>query len=90
MSWWFWSAGVDTFECMFDGVLPAVADLAGLSDAEVVDGAGGWARTENAACARKLAFMAELFARRTGLHAGERELWWVDPQAAVTDPVIPA
>jgi hypothetical protein len=27
--------------------------------------------------------MAELFARRTGLPAGERELWWVDPQAAV-------
>jgi hypothetical protein len=26
---------------------------------------------------------AELFARRTGLPAGERELWWVDPDAAV-------
>ena len=38
---------------------------------------------ENAACARKLAAMAEIFARRTGLAAGERELWWVDPQAAV-------
>src|SRR5258708_33291667 len=27
--------------------------------------------------------MAELFTRRTGLPAGERELWWVDPEAAV-------
>jgi hypothetical protein len=27
--------------------------------------------------------MAELFARRTGLPAGEREDWWVDPEAAV-------
>ena len=25
--------------------------------------------------------MAEIFARRTGLPAGDRELWWVDPQA---------
>ena len=40
-------------------------------------------RAENAACARKLAVMAELFARRTGLPAAERELWWIDPQAAV-------
>ncbi|OBK79043.1 HNH endonuclease signature motif containing protein [Mycobacterium sp. 1274761.0] len=69
---------------MFDGSLPEIARLASLSDAEVVDGAAEWARAENAACARKLAFMAELFARRTGLPAGERELWWIDPQAAVT------
>ena len=41
------------------------------------------ARAENAACARKLAVMAEMFARRTGLPAGDRELWWIDPQAAV-------
>ena len=27
--------------------------------------------------------MAEIFARRTGLPAGERELRWVDPEAAV-------
>ena len=27
--------------------------------------------------------MAEIFTRRTGLPAGERELWWVDPEAAV-------
>jgi hypothetical protein len=68
---------------MFDGLLPEVGDLAGLDDAALVDAASGWAQTENAACARKLAVMAELFARRTGLPAGEREDWWVDPEAAV-------
>jgi hypothetical protein len=68
---------------MFDGSLPEVGDLTALDDAALVDAASGWAQTENAACARKLAVMAEQFARRTGLPAGERELWWVDPEAAV-------
>ncbi|HTI75436.1 MAG TPA: DUF222 domain-containing protein, partial [Mycobacterium sp.] len=68
---------------MFDGSLAEVGDLAALDDAALVDAVAGWARTENAACARKLAGMAELFARRTGLDADERELWWCDPQAAV-------
>ena len=68
---------------MFDGSLPEVADLSALDEAALVDAAAGWARTENAACARKLAVMAELFTRRTGLSAGEREDWWVDPEAAV-------
>src|SRR6201999_1088866 len=68
---------------MFDGLLPEVGDLAALDDAALVDAAAGWSRTESAACARKTAVMAELFTRRTGLPAGERELWWVDPQAAV-------
>jgi hypothetical protein len=80
---WFWSAGLRRFEPMFDGSLPEIGDLSALSDAALVDAAAGWARTENAACARKLAVMAEMFARRTGLPAGERELWWIDPQAAV-------
>jgi hypothetical protein len=70
---------------MFDGSLPGIADLASLTDAELVDAAGGWARSENAAAARKLAVMAEIFARRTGLPtAAERELWWIDPEAAVS------
>ena len=68
---------------MFDGSLPEIGALAALDDAALVDAGGGWARAENAACARKLAVMAEMFARRTGLPAGDRELWWVDPQAAV-------
>ena len=68
---------------MFDGSLPEMAGLASLTDAELVDAAGGWARAENAAGARKLAVMAEIFSRRTGLGAAERELWWIDPDAAV-------
>ena len=68
---------------MFDGSLPEIPDLASLTDAELVDAAGGWVRAENAACARKVAVLAEMFARRTGLPAGDRELWWIDPQAAV-------
>ena len=69
---------------MFDGVLPEIADLASLTDAELVDAAGGWVRAENAAGARKLAVMAEIFDRRTKLSsAQEREGWWVDPEAAV-------
>ena len=83
MTWWFESAGLTRFECMFDGSLPEIADLAGLDAAGLVEAARGWARAENAACARKQAVMAEIFARRTGPPAGEHELWWVDPEAAV-------
>ena len=71
------------FESMFDGLLPEIADLASLTDAALVDAAGGWARAENAAGARKLAVMAEIFSRRTRSDAGQRELWWIDPDAAV-------
>jgi hypothetical protein len=71
-------------EIMFDGSLPEAGDLAALSDAAVVDAVGGWARVEAAAASRKQAALAEMFARRTGLDADERELWWVDPEAAVT------
>lgn len=60
---------------MFDGFLPEIGELAALSDAALVDAAGGWARAEAAACARKQAVMAEIFVRRTGLDAGEREPW---------------
>ena len=75
---------------MFDGLLPEIADLASLTDAELVDAAGGWARAENAAGAHKLAVMAEIFSRRTGLDAGERELWWIDPDAAVATELAAA
>lgn len=68
---------------MFDGYLPEIGELAALSDAALVDAAGGWSRAEAAACARKQAVMAEIFVRRTGSDADERELWWVDPEAAV-------
>lgn len=68
---------------MFDGSLPEIGELATLSDAMLVDAAVGWGRAEAAACARKQAVMAEIFVRRTGSDADERELWWVDPEAAV-------
>ena len=70
-------------EHMFDFKLPEDAELGALSAAELIDAAAGWARAENASCARKLAVMAEIFTRRTGLPAGERESWWLDPVAAV-------
>ncbi len=69
---------------MFDESMPEPDQLAGLSDAELIDAARATTRAENAACARKLAVMAELFIRRTALPADERELWWIDPEAAVT------
>ena len=68
---------------MFDEGLPETAELASLTDAELIDAARGWARTENAACARKLSVMAEIFTRRTDLPAEDRESWWLDPEAAV-------
>jgi uncharacterized protein DUF222 len=68
---------------MFELVVPDTADLGALSDAALVDAAGALARGENALCARKLAVMAELFARRTGLPGDARDQWWLDPQAAV-------
>ena len=69
---------------MFDGVLPEIADLAALDAAGLVDAAAGWSRAENAACARKLAVLAEIFTRRTGLPADERDGWWIDPEAALS------
>ena len=84
MSWWFRSAVASKFESMFDGSLPEISDLSSLSDAALVDAIGGVTRAENAACAVKVAAMAELFCRRTGLtNAEDRDSWWVDPEAAV-------
>ncbi|MHC9292657.1 DUF222 domain-containing protein [Mycobacterium sp. LTG2003] len=69
---------------MFDGSLAGIAELAGLDDATLSDTAVGWARVEAAAAARKLATMAEMFTRRTDTPTAEdRDLWWVDPSAAV-------
>src|ERR1700742_3739316 len=84
LCWWFGSVFVRTFEDMFDVSVPDTADLASLDDGEVVAAIGALTHAENAMCARKLAAMAELFRRRTGLAgATERDLWWVDPDAAV-------
>ncbi len=69
---------------MFDGVLPEIADLAAVDVPGLVDAAAGWSRAENAACARKLAVLAEIFTRRTGLADDERDGWWLDPEAALS------
>ncbi|MGV0744676.1 DUF222 domain-containing protein [Mycolicibacterium sp. XJ870] len=69
---------------MFDRSLAEIAELAGADDATLIDTVRGWAQAEAAAAARKLAAMAELFIRRTDTPtAQDRELWWVDPCAAV-------
>src|SRR5688500_10476480 len=72
------------FGHMFDGVLPEIDQLAGLDVPGLVDAAAGWSRAENAACARKLAVLAEIFTRRTGLADDERDGWWIDPEAALS------
>lgn len=69
---------------MFDASVPEFSQLAGLTAAELIDAATATARAENAACARKLATMAEMFIRRTGLAPEERLDWWADPDSAVT------
>lgn len=71
-------------EYMFDRTaFSGDEDLGTLSETELIDAARDWARAENASAARKLAVMAEIFVRRTGLPADERESWWLDPEAAV-------
>ncbi|BBZ06489.1 hypothetical protein MDOR_06580 [Mycolicibacterium doricum] len=76
---------------MFDGSLPEVGDLRALGDAELVAAAGGWTRVESAAAARKLAVMAEVFRRRTGLDdATDRNNWFVDPEASAVSELAAA
>lgn len=75
---------------MFDASVPEFSQLAGLSDAELIDAAALITRAENAACAPKLAGMAELFVRRTHLPAEDRLDWWIDPESAVTAEIAAA
>ncbi len=49
-------------ECMFDSRWPAMDALTSADDATVVAAITGWARTEAAAAARRLAAIAELVA----------------------------
>ncbi|KMO74487.1 hypothetical protein MOBUDSM44075_03587 [Mycolicibacterium obuense] len=72
-------------EHMFD-----ISDLGRLSAADLIDAARQWSREENAAAARKMAVMAELFTRRTGVDAEDRSGWWLDPEAAVAAEVAVA
>lgn len=66
------------------------SDLRRLSAADLIDAARQWAREENAAAARKMAVMAELFTRRTGVDTEDRAGWWLDPEAAVAAEVAVA
>jgi hypothetical protein len=76
---------------MFDDSLPEVCALPALEDAALVAAASGWAQVEAAAAARKLAVMAELFRRRTGLDdAVDRELWFVDAESSVSSELAAA
>lgn len=75
---------------MFDSSVPEPGQLAGLTAAELIDAATTTVRAENAACARKLAVMAEYFIRRTNLAPADRLNWWVDPDAAVTAAIAAA
>jgi len=69
-----------TIEHVFEEFTGSLADL---DAAELIDAAQEWSRAENRATARKLAVMAELFSRRTGVDAADRDGWWLDPDAAV-------
>lgn len=68
-------------ECMFED----------FDDAGVVDAIGSSTRAENAACAQRLAAIAELFYRRAAAdRATGRELWWLDTWDAVAAEVSAA
>ena len=75
---------------MFDRSFPEIADVASLTDA----GVGRCrrrvgARGERCGCARVGGDGGDL-SRRTGLPAGQRGLWWVDPDAAVATELAAA
>ncbi|WP_197376808.1 DUF222 domain-containing protein, partial [Mycolicibacterium baixiangningiae] len=76
---------------MFDGSLPEIGAFSALSDAEIVAASAGWGRVESAAAARKLAAMAEVFRRRTGIDdAAERENWFIDAETSVLSELAAA
>ncbi|BCI54603.1 hypothetical protein NIIDNTM18_38810 [Mycolicibacterium litorale] len=80
-----------SIESMFDGSLPEIGGMRTLTDRELITAAAGWGRAENAAAARKLAAMAELFRRRTGCDdATDRHHWFVDPEASAVSELAAA
>ncbi len=65
--------------------------MAALSDTELIAAAAAWGRTESAAAARKLAAVAEVFRRRTGLDdAADRHTWFVDPESSAVSELAAA
>ncbi len=76
---------------MFEsGVSPQLAGLAAVDDAAVIDGLGLSAREENAACARGLGWMGELYARRAPEDDEERTCWAIDGHANVVAEISAA
>lgn len=73
-------------ECMFDDVLPAGAALTDADDPALVAAIAGWARTEAAAAARRLAAIAELV-RRCVDGSAEYAQWSCDNWDAVAAEV---
>ena len=61
-----------------------------LEDAAVIDALGSSAREENAACARRLAWMGELYARRAPEDDSERTCWAIDGHANVVAEISAA
>ena len=69
---------------MFDSI-PGVEELGGASAAALIDAARDCSRAENIAASRKLAVLAELFDRRTGLpDADQRDSWWLFRRVGTT------
>jgi hypothetical protein len=70
------------FACVFDQLVVAAAGVCGAG------AVGGWARVENAACAQRLAAIADVLAARLAADdAVEREQWCVDNWDAVAAEV---
>jgi uncharacterized protein DUF222 len=64
---------------MFESAESALVDtFSGVDDAGVVEAIGAAAVEENAACARRLAAMGELYARRAPADDTERACWAID------------
>src|SRR5262245_29548273 len=64
--------------------------VAGVDDAAVIDALGVAARQENAAAARRLAWMGELYARRAPDEDDERLMWAIDGYANVVAEISAA
>lgn len=79
-----------TTAIIFERMCDMSIDLGEPNAPELIDAAREWSRAENAAAAAKLAVMAEIFTRRTGGDATDREDWWVDPDAAVATELAAA
>jgi hypothetical protein len=85
LSWWFWSAYPTRFECMFDVFVATAASASG------GPAVGAWARVENAACARRLSAIADVFeARLTEDGSAERDQWCLDNWGIVAAEIAAA